>query len=161
MNTSKIFLAVLSLLLAAVIGCGPDPNLGQVSGIVTYKGEPVQGASVAFFPVSSEGVLAVGTTDADGRYVLAAPVAKKGVSQGAFSGKYNVTIRKVEVTKSENLRLYEEGTITYDELLKRGGGGGGASRDLLPVRYRDVQQSGLEAEVQARTRNECNFDLVD
>ena len=160
MNTTRVFLAALLLLFAATLGCGHDPNLGQVSGIVTYKGEPVEGATVSFLPVSTDGVLAVGTTDADGRYVLAAPV-QKGVSQGAFSGTYNVTIRKLEVTPSENDRLYQEGKITYSELQSRGGGGGGTSRDILPVRYRNAQQSGLEAEIQAKTRNEFNFDLVD
>jgi len=161
MNTSRIFLAALSLSLAAVLGCGPDPNLGQVSGVVTYKGEPVAGATVSFLPVSDEGILAVGTTDADGRYVLVAPVQAKGVSKGAFAGKYNVTVRKLEVTPSENARLYQEGKITYSELQSRGGSGGGTSRDLLPLQYRDVRKSGLEAEVQARKKNEFNFDLVN
>ena len=161
MNTTRVFLVMLPLLFAAVVGCGPDPRLGQVSGVVTYRGAPVEGVTVAFFPVSTDGILAVGTTDADGRYVLAAPVQKKGVSQGAFSGKYNVTVRKLEVTPSANDLLYQEGKITYDELQSRGGGGGGTSRDILPLRYRDVQQSGLEADVQAKTRNEFNFDLVD
>ena len=161
MNTSKMFLAAWALSLTAIIGCGPDPNLGQVRGVVTYKGEPVAGATVSFFPVSSDGILAVGTTDDAGCYVLAAPVQKKGVSQGAFSGKYNVTIRKLEVTPSAVDLLYQEGKITYDELQSRGGGGGGTSRDLLPARYRDVKTSGLEAEVQAKTQNEFNFDLVD
>ena len=161
MGTSRLFLAALVLSSAAIVGCGHDPNLGQVRGVVTYKGEPVSGATVSFFPVSSDGVLAVGTTDDTGSYVLAAPVQKKGVSQGAFSGKYNVTIRKLEVTPSANDLLYQEGKITYDELQSRGGGGGGTSRDVLPVRYRDVKKSGLEADVQAKTKNEFNFDLVD
>jgi len=161
MNMTRMFLVALVLSLTAITGCGPDPNLGQVSGIVTYNGEPVEGATVSFLPTSTDGVLAVGTTDASGRYALAAPVQKKGVSKGAFSGRYNVTIRKLEVTPSEVDRLYEEGKITYDELQARGGGGGGTSRDLLPARYRDVQQSGLEVEVQARKQNEFNFDLVN
>ena len=161
MNTSRMFLAVLVLSSVTIMGCGPDPNLGQVRGVVTYKGEPVEGATVSFLPTSSDGVLAVGTTNADGEYVLAAPVQKKGVSRGAFSGKYNVTVRKLEVTPSANDLLYQEGKITYDELQRRGRGGGGTSRDLLPIRYRDAQKSGLEADVQAKTQNEFNFELVD
>jgi len=155
-----MFLAILALSLATTVGCA-DPNLGQVSGVVTYNGEPVEGATVSFFPTSPDGVLAVGVTDADGRYVLQAPVQQRGALQGAFSGTYNVTIRKLEVTPNPNDVLYQEGLITYDELQSRGGGGGGTSRDLLPVRYSNVQRSGLEAEVQARTQNEINFDLVD
>jgi hypothetical protein len=161
MNMKKVFWAALSLSLVAFIGCGPDPNLGQVSGVVTYRGEPVEGATVTFLPVDGDGVLAVSKTDTNGRYVLVAPVAKKGVSQGAFRGKYNVTIRKLEVIPSEVDRLYEEGKITYQELQDRGGGGGGTSRDLLPIRYRNAPQSGLEAEVKAKTQNEFNFELVD
>lgn len=164
MNVSKTILAILSLSFAIIIGCGPDPNIGQVNGVVTYKGQPVEGATVSFMPVSAEGgVLAVGTTDAAGRYVLAAPVQqrKKGVTAGAFSGQYNVAVRKLEVTVSQNDKLYQEGKITYDELQERGGGGGGSTRDLLPIKYRDAKTSGLKADVKAKTENVFDFDLVD
>jgi len=161
MNMPRMFLVALASSLAIITRCGPDPNLGQVAGIVTYNGEPVEGATVSFFPASPDGVLAVGVTDADGRYVLQAPLERRGATQGAFAGTYNVTIRKLEVTPNPVDILYQQGLITYDEFMDRGGGGGGTSRDILPDRFRDVQQSGLQVEVQARTQHEFNFDLVD
>jgi hypothetical protein len=162
MNTSKICLAIMFLSLAIMTGCGgPDPNLGKVSGTVTYKGAPVEGATVSFLPANpGSGVLAVATTDAAGHYVLAAPQTDGGVAAGAFSGSYNVTIRKMEVTLDPNLVLFNEGKIDYDELQERGGGtGGGTTRDLLPAKYRDVKSSGLKAEVQAQAENVCDFVL--
>jgi hypothetical protein len=163
MHIHNRLFATLSLSLVIMTGCGPDPNIGQVSGTVTYKGAPVEGATVSFLPTSGEGVLAVGNTDAAGHYVLAAPVQKrgKGVTAGAFSGTYNVAIRKLEVTLSKADQLYQEGKITYDELQSRGGGGGGTTRDLLPLKYRDAKTSGLEADVKAKTDNVFDFEIVD
>ncbi|MCL2005132.1 MAG: carboxypeptidase-like regulatory domain-containing protein [Planctomycetaceae bacterium] len=146
---------------AMVAGCGGNPNLGQVTGIVTFNGDPVEGATVSFIPASPDGILAVGTTDAEGRYVLAAPVQDAGVSRGALQGTYNVTIRKTEVTPHPDSVLYQQGEITYNELMNRGGGGQSTIREVLPVRFNDVQRSGLQAEVVAQTQNVFDFALVD
>ena len=160
MKTTKVFLAVLSLSFAAVLGCGNGHDLNRVSGMVTFNGEPLAGATITFTPEDPQGVLAVGSTDSSGRFVLAAPV-QSGVTQGAMSGRYRVTIAKRETTPCPDSIAYQEGRITYDELQSRGGGGSGTSRDLIPARYGNAQQSGLEAEVVPNADNEFNFDLVD
>ncbi len=164
MNCQKsLFFIVLLLPLTIVLGCGPRLNLGSVSGTITYKGQPVEGATVTFLPTSPDGVLAVSTTDAAGKYTLAAPVQLKGrrVAAGAFAGKYTVTVRKVETILSETDRLFQEGKISFDELMARGGGGGGKSKELLPVKYRNAKSTNLEAEVKAKTDNVFDFELVD
>lgn len=55
--------------LFATFGCGDSaPSLSPVTGVVTYKGDPVAEATVAFQPVS--GPVSTGTTDADGKFSL-------------------------------------------------------------------------------------------
>ena len=58
-----------ALLLAGVTGCGASSDLAKVSGVVTYKGQPVEGAVVAFH-CNTASVPATGTTDASGRFTL-------------------------------------------------------------------------------------------
>lgn len=149
--------AVVSILL----GCG-IPNLGQVSGTVTYDGEPLDGATVSFMPEDSTGVFAVATTDEQGRYVLAAPI-KKGMIQGALAGKYRVTISKKGVKPDPDEVLFEQKKITYDELQTRMGRKGESAAetfDMIPSRYGNADSSGIQVEVIAKIQNEFNFDLV-
>ena len=162
MKATKTFLTALSLLtLVTVFGCGGSTDLDQVSGTVTYNGQPLEGATVSFLPDSSDGILAVGTTDTNGQYILAAPL-KKGTGQGAFAGKYKVTIAKKEADPDPNEQLYQRGEITYSEYQsRRAKGGSRPVRNLIPARYGNARQSDLTAEVLAKTKNEFNFDLVD
>jgi len=73
-------------LLAVVIvlaGCGGGgPDLVPVKGKVTYKGQPLSGASVTFHPAT--GPLATGTTDASGvRYQLSRAYQRLGQPERA------------------------------------------------------------------------------
>ncbi|HBT77477.1 MAG TPA: hypothetical protein DEB39_11290 [Planctomycetaceae bacterium] len=165
----KINHALISASLAVsffvlLTGCG-NPNLGQVSGTVTYDGRPLDNATVSFLPEAPDGMFAVATTDAQGHYELVAPIVKRGKSatQGAMAGRYRVTISKKEADLDPDEQLYTENKITYDELLarraKKTGGTSQVLRDVIPARYGNVDSSGLRAEVKAKTRNEFHFDL--
>ncbi len=151
--------AILIFLLG-LVGCS-NPDLGQVTGIVTYENEPLADATVAFSPQSPGGVFAVARTDEQGRYLLAAPI-KRGVTRGALAGQYNVTITKREIIPSEDETLYAEGKISYDELQQRMSGKKGDQTrtiDHIPTRYGRAETSELRADVKAKTQNEFNFDL--
>lgn len=79
--------SVLVLGLLFVTGCSEGgPDRGQVSGKITWKGEPVVDATVSFLPV--EGRASVGTTDQDGAYKLAYSKGKTG----ALLGEHTITI---------------------------------------------------------------------
>ena len=55
--------------LLALPGCGDGrPKTIQVTGTVTYRGKPVQGAHVTFTPQGNRS--ASGETDAEGRFTL-------------------------------------------------------------------------------------------
>jgi hypothetical protein len=61
-----------------VIGRGGLPDLGKVTGTVTYNGKPVANAMVRFIPLDTDGTelkghkatTAIGLTDANGRFTM-------------------------------------------------------------------------------------------
>jgi len=81
-------LTVLGLFLL-LSGCGD--KLTSVSGIVRLDGKPVAAASVALHPVNG-GPIAIGTTDAEGRYRL-----ESGSRPGVMQSEYRVTVSKSRV----------------------------------------------------------------
>lgn len=84
-------LAGLSLLLA-LSGCGGEtvktPSVGEVSGMVTLDGNPLEGAIVIFEPDTTRS--SNGRTDAQGKYEL---MFNKEV-KGAALGKHKVRISR-------------------------------------------------------------------
>ena len=84
--------------LGMLTGCEPiKTNTVPASGVVTYQGQPVKGAEVAFIPkvASSDAKPARGTTDADGQFTVKSYFSPKGAARGVRPGEYTVTIRKV------------------------------------------------------------------
>lgn len=67
----RLLLSVLAVMSIGFVGCSgstDQPELGEVSGMVTLDGKPVAGVNVLFQPEA--GRAAVGMTDAEGRYEL-------------------------------------------------------------------------------------------
>lgn len=86
--------ALWLLPLVAAAGCGDATPVAPVAGRVTVNGQPQANAAVTFAPVGSggnpePGPSSVGTTDADGRYVLAL-IGQNGT--GAVVGKHRVQV---------------------------------------------------------------------
>jgi len=74
----------LALLLGAFVGCD---NLGleDGGGIVTLDGEPLPNAKVEFIPSGTEGVGSEGTTDEDGKFMMAFSMSQTGVLPGEYT----------------------------------------------------------------------------
>src|SRR5439155_9511032 len=114
---------------------GAKPN--SVRGKVTYKGAPVDGASVIFHPRGQAGpdvVRPVAVTAADGTFSL----RTAGV-EGAPPGEYDVTV------------IWEK--------PPPGGWTGENREDALRGRYSRPGQSGLKATVQPGNNDLAPFDL--
>jgi hypothetical protein len=79
----SIFLCLL------VAGCGSGNDLAEVSGKVTLKGKPLEGATVEFQPAAKGGSPSSGVTDAEGRYELMHTFE----TPGAMPGEHVVSIR--------------------------------------------------------------------
>src|SRR5579862_6163114 len=87
----RLPLAPLLLLLALAGGCGPPPRLAPVQGRVTYRGQPVVNAAVAFTPGAARGTRgpsAAGGTGSDGVFRLRCPPH----GDGAVVGHHRVTV---------------------------------------------------------------------
>jgi hypothetical protein len=126
-------------------GCGGGvndaPATVPVKGVVTYKGKPVAKLSVAFIP--DKGLLATGTTDAEGKFSLM--TNKPG--DGATVGSYKVAINFVP-----------------DETPPMPGFPGSEKKveSPIPEKYADVATSGLTQTVDKdASKNNFTFDLKD
>lgn len=79
------------LTIVSAVGCGGSgaPATVPVEGLVTYKGQPVEGANVSFF---TDGAPRAGyaITDGSGKFVL----STFGIKDGAVPGEHVVTVSK-------------------------------------------------------------------
>ena len=146
----RIALASIALVcLVMVIGCsgGPavDPNRPATvpaGGTVTYNGQPLEGATVAFLPKTPTDPGASGRTDASGKFSLTAFAP----GDGAVPGSYLVTISKVEGSTA-----VQEDSEAAPVIPK----------SLIPEKYNNPQGSALTAEVAEGSENQFTFELKD
>src|SRR5690606_8422758 len=74
------------------------PKTAQVSGVVTYKGDPVEGANVSLTPKSGSGQGGFALSDKDGKF----QVTTFDQNDGAVPGEYSVMISKKTVDTTPN-----------------------------------------------------------
>jgi hypothetical protein len=118
---------VLAAGLTIALGCSRGPQMHSVSGTVTMDGKPLDGASVVFNPVTEDGLLAAGKTNADGMYEL-----RTQEQAGAVAGSYKVTVLLTKVTGTrKNPDSDDDLKMTY----------------IVPSTFSDPETSGLEAKV--------------
>jgi len=133
-------LAVICLLALVLAGCGSG-GLPQadVSGKVTFQGNPVPNVLVSFTPERGPG--ASGKTDAQGNYTL----MTKNPGDGAVIGKHAVTIsqpkRGMILEKGQPPRMAPPPKM------------------VIPPKYANVQTSGLTADVKSGD-NPLDFELA-
>ncbi|MFO0956565.1 MAG: hypothetical protein U0800_03750 [Isosphaeraceae bacterium] len=92
---ASALLATITLIGSATIlpGCGSGPEMGRVTGKVTYKDQPVTKGTVTFVPVDpSKGRNATGSIMSDGTYTL----QTENPNDGALVGDYLVSVTSRE-----------------------------------------------------------------
>jgi len=126
-------------LVLSLSGCGGNdvPETAGVTGVVLYKGQPVDGAVVTFSP--QEGNPGTGRTGSDGRFVLTTYNAE----DGAVPGKHTVTVQ-----------LFPDGGLPGMEVESTGVTG-------IPNKYADPEASPLSREVKAGEENDFTLELED
>ena len=135
------------------LGCEPSgpprPKTYPVTGVVTYKGEPVAGANLNF-QLADGSSYSMAITDASGGYSL--QTFEPG--DGALPGEYHVGISKYEqsvasggTSDDDYIPPEEQQVVPY-------------AGNLLPAKYSVPQTSGLVASVKEEP-NTVNFELVD
>lgn len=147
---------ISALSLVVLAGCGPStpsnrPKTNVVTGKVTYKGAPVEGATVSFIPTDPKGKGAVASTDASGQYKL---TTFGGGGEGAVAGSYRVTIAKT-TTKSKLTEKQEQEYMAKGMPMPPP-----EVKDELPVKYKQDASSGLTADVK-EGGGSFDFDLKD
>lgn len=80
--------ATALLLVIVFAGCSSNSTIGEVTGKVTYHGQPLKGAKLEFTP-AGDGRMSVGYTDDQGKYTLQYTLQQTG----AKVGKHRVNIR--------------------------------------------------------------------
>jgi hypothetical protein len=139
-----------------ILGCGDDSGLARrykVTGMVTYKGQPVRKGTIAFEPANpplGEGRHASGFIE-NGSYTLTTAIE----GDGALPGDYNVMISSSDLDTRELAKggLLHQGDLEHQKALK-------ASKSPIPLKYAQSATSKLKAKVVAGPNN-IGFDLKD
>jgi len=162
-------LAILYLVGGTILcGCGSggaknDKRLKtvNVSGVVTYKGQPVDGATVTFNPgvatnpnAASDGKSAFATTDAQGRYNL----GTYATGDGAIPGKYFVTVTKVLSHERKPDPIDEKDYVPPEEGEQSSPTKPAA---MIPAKYAATTTSGLLFEVKDAAAQMFDIELKD
>lgn len=137
------WISAVGVLLAAVSagGCGRGPSLAEVTGMVTYRGNPVPNASIVLQP--QEGPPALGTSGGQGQFSLAT-----GGRPGAVPGPAIIAI-----TAYDDVRTIPAGDLDPEGLSE--------VRSRIPEKYALVATSPLTIEVTSSGANHFNLELTD
>jgi hypothetical protein len=139
-NPQRILPSLAALFVLSLAGCGDSNRMPTytVSGTVTFRGEPLEGACVMFIP--AQGRPASGKTDAGGRFTLLSYAA----GDGAIAGEHTVCIARYVADPADKSGSPYQRTI-----------------NALPAKYATPLQSPLRATITKLGPNEFSFDIHD
>ncbi|MCA8996126.1 MAG: carboxypeptidase regulatory-like domain-containing protein [Planctomycetaceae bacterium] len=150
-NTALILSAFAIVTLNGCSG-GSDadanrPTRISVSGSVSFKSAPVEGATVTFHPTAVPGTGAFGVTDADGKFVMGTFES----SDGVVPGSYKVTITKLEAAASSQPGVDDP---NYDPTKPEP-----EPKNELPEKYSKQHTTDLTVEVGNEPKSDVKFEL--
>ena len=146
----KNILVILGFaILFFAAGCGDKFKTYPVTGKVTYKGDPVAGATISFNPkVQGQGDDGYARTDDNGVYKLQTQLGKP--EGGTTPGEYYV-----RVTKSESVSTGRSSTDSTGNVVEEM-----RPVSLLPAKYGTALTSPLSFTVEKK-KNTYDIDLMD
>ena len=152
----------------AVAGCGQGlPATVAVTGEVTYKGAPVEGANVVFGRGSRSvqlGEIAISKTDSNGRFEMVSHFGGQASKPGVVPGEYRVTVSKYIPPPNMTMAQYEK----LASAAKKAGETGEMVPvdkqppplvDMFPPQYAVSDKSNLKANVTPVGPNNFKFAL--
>jgi hypothetical protein len=133
-----------------LVGCGGSRPV-KVSGTVTLRGQPVEGAMVQFVPVKEGGRPATGTTRADGGFNLTTIENQ----DGALPGEYKVVITynpPVETAPAQNTEQGMKQAAQAQSQVKKA-----KAKYVIPAAYTDATKTPVTQTVP--TDGPVNIDI--
>jgi len=156
-------ISLCCLLLGGLAGCGsgvPKLQLAKVSGIVLYKGEPVEGATVSFWAEKAPRA-ASGVTNAKGEFSL----SMIDLNDGAMPGENKITVNKsppgAATEAAPPQAALDDPTAVASMMSKTGAAGAAPEKPPLPVKYSKVTSTPLKETVAATGTNKFILQLAD
>ena len=159
---------VLTFMVMVVAGCGQGlPATVAVTGEVTYKGAPVEGANVVFGRGSRSvqlGEIAISKTDSNGRFEMISHFGGQASKPGVIPGEYRVTVSKYMPPPNMTMAQYEK----LASAAKKAGETGEMVPidkqppplvDMFPPHYAVSEKSNLKANVTPAGPNNFKFAL--
>lgn len=152
---------IVSAIVATAAGCGGSGNFATVTGTVTNKGNPVDGAMVEFHGTTQDAgksdIFAT-QTDSSGKYLISGVGEKPGIPPGMY---------KVVITKFEGktaLSGPESGMDAGQIAAQMSDLGSSATvqqaiKNLLPGEHSSLATTKLSSIVEAGKNVDVNFDL--
>jgi hypothetical protein len=128
---------VLALTLLSGCGSSDEKETASVQGLVTFRGEPLAGATIFFVP--EKGPRATAETDAKGTFKLM--TYRPG--DGAVPGEFKVSVAK-----------YVLDPATAKNSTP-------STKNEVPERYGNTTSSMLRAKVEKGKKNEFKFELTE
>lgn len=143
--------SLLTAALLAGVGCSSQssdrPQTVPVSGVVTYQGRPVEGATVTLHPRSPGLHSAIGRTNSEGRFQL----RTFADHDGAVPGEYDVTVSAFAVT----IDSWDGDSPPPEDYQPS------PAKQLVPTKYGNARTSGLTASIDSEKANELLLKLED
>jgi len=179
-------LGMMQAAACGLAGCGPDNGLtmGRVSGVITYKGEPVEFGDILFVPDAAKGtngVPSMGRIGKDGRYSM----STQDPGDGVIAGHHKVGLRVLDpepVSRDEapapdpnvatgkelmNAKLQQRKMLAQGRRKNRAredaptvSFGGKVHRFLVPRNLADPETSGITVEVSTGS-NRLDFAIAE
>ena len=154
------------VVVVCVWGCSKPSGtrpLAPATGVVTFKGKPMENARVAFHLTDAAAEFSYGVTDAEGKFKM----STYGVNDGAIVGKHKVTISKVDLpaVKVDAKETVMKGDYVasmpgYEAMMGIGGKKAVVPKEELPAKYSDPKTSQIVVEVKTdAASNTYKFDL--
>ena len=140
--------AALATLCIVLTGCPASGDFGYVEGTVTIDGEPVEKATVGFYPQGGRG--SIGATDSDGHYELRYTSSQKGASVGEHKVTIKTAVKAFDPANQPEYMIGLEDT-PQEKVAAR--------KSLLDKSYEARRTTPLTATVVPGNNPAINFDL--
>lgn len=130
-------------------GCGTgesNPPVYPVTGTVTYKGNPVDGATIIFVPISADTEGATGKSGPDGQYTTTTYISGDGMRPG----DYMLKVFKYDappLPPSESSPDFDPNAPLDDEGYDPSDSSSAPVKNNLPKKYESEVTSGLKLTV--------------